>query len=239
MLIQVILQLVAVSAAIAFVLYGLPQAFRWFQVRRWNRRDGCIALTYDDGPDRQTTPQLLALLEEKGIKATFYLVGFRAELCPIEMEQLRQSGHELGAHSNKHFHAWKVAPWKEFADAHSGYRVLAPAVSATGPFRPPFGKVSLPTMLSMWLKGRRVQWWSIVTNDTDARLGDPDSIAERILDSGKPVILMHCHHDALENRVFVLQITRSLIDKGRERGLSFVTMSELASRIDKTLHVAT
>jgi peptidoglycan/xylan/chitin deacetylase (PgdA/CDA1 family) len=214
------------AAALGFVVYALPQLIRWFQVRRWGERSGVMVLTYDDGPDRQTTPQLLELLEQAGVKATFYLVGFRAERCPAEMERLRASGHELGAHSHDHLHAWKVAPWREFMDAHKGYRTMAHTVPATGPFRPPFGKITFPTMVSMWCSGRRVEWWSVETGDTDDTLDDVGSVADRVLNAGHPVVLMHCHHEEPEKRRFVLELTKTLIERGRRRGVKFVRMCD-------------
>lgn len=229
MVVEALLITIAAAAALGFVTYGLPQVVRLLQARRWRRRTGVIALTYDDGPDPQTTPQLLDLLDEAGVKATFYLVGFRAERCPTEMERLRFSGHELGAHSHDHLHAWKVAPWRELADAHKGYESMAPTVPATGPFRPPFGKITFPTIVSMWLKRRRVEWWSIDTHDTDDTLEDVGLVAERVLNAGQPVVLMHCHHAEPEKRRFVLDLTKALIDRGRRRGLSFVTMNDFVA----------
>jgi peptidoglycan/xylan/chitin deacetylase (PgdA/CDA1 family) len=61
-----------------------------------------VALTFDDGPDPVTTPQLLDLLGEYDIKATFNLVGFRARDTPAVVSRMGREGHTLCNHSWQH-----------------------------------------------------------------------------------------------------------------------------------------
>ncbi|MBX3707334.1 MAG: polysaccharide deacetylase family protein [Pseudomonadales bacterium] len=212
-------------------IYLLPQAYRLLQVRRWNRQRGLLALTYDDGPDPVTTPALLDLLDELGAPATFYLTGFRAEGCPEVIERLRGSRHELGTHAHFHWHGWRISPLREYRNAMAGYRTLAGVVAPDAPFRPTFGKITLPTLLGMWRRGRRVDWWSIPTNDTDDEFEDPGRLARSILDRGKTVVLMHCHHDEPHRRAFILATTRALVEQARERRIELVTMAGLTTRL--------
>ena len=212
------------------VLYALPQIYRLIQVWRWNRQPGLLALTYDDGPDSVTTPALLDVLDELDAPATFYLTGFRSENAPLVLARLRQSRHELGTHAYSHYHAWKTSPFDEYRDAMSAYRTLGGTVATNAPFRPPFGKISLITLLGMWRNGRRVDWWSIPTNDTSDVFEDPQQLARSILDRGKTVALMHCHHDEPHRREFMLATTRALIGEARGRGIEIVTMADLTAR---------
>ena len=225
-----ILLLVMVLAAGAVgLLYLGPQLFRWFQVRRWRRAGNVMALTYDAGPDPETTPALLDLLDELGVRATFYLVGFRAEACPDMVRLIAERGHEVGAHSYSHKHAWKVPPWFDYRDAERGYRTLERIAGAAGPYRPPFGKIALPTLVGMLAKGRRVEWWSVPTNDTDDEFEDPETLARDLAERGERVILMHSHHPERHRRDFMLTMTRALVGEARRRGIRMVTMSELAT----------
>ncbi len=57
-----------------------------------------MALSFDDGPDPLHTPQLLALLERHGARATFFLIGERARAHPELVAAIRSAGHELGNH---------------------------------------------------------------------------------------------------------------------------------------------
>ncbi|MGY0006983.1 polysaccharide deacetylase family protein, partial [Micromonospora sp. I033] len=61
-----------------------------------------IALTFDDGPDPQWTPQVLALLKEYGVKATFCVVGENVETHPDLVRSIAADGHTLCNHSWNH-----------------------------------------------------------------------------------------------------------------------------------------
>lgn len=215
-------------ALIAGVLYLIPQLYRWIQLRRWRRLSGVMALTYDDGPDQETSVALLDLLQELDVKATFYLVGFRAERAPDVVEMLSAQGHELGTHSYSHKHAWRIAPWVDCNDAERAYRTLGPVVGHTAPYRPPFGKISLLTLVAMLARGRRVEWWTRPTNDTSDEFDDPDRLASAIVDEGQPVVLMHSHHEERHRREFMLNVTRALVSEARKRNIRLVTMRELS-----------
>lgn len=217
------------AGGVIALLYLTPQLYRWIQVRRWRHCPNVMVLTYDDGPDPETTVALLDLLDELEVKATFYVVGFRAEACPDVVRQISARGHELGAHSYSHQHAWKVSPWFDYRDAERGYRTLQEVAGIAGPYRPPFGKIALPTLLAMWARGRRVEWWSVATNDTDDDFPEPDAIARELTTRGERVVLMHSHHPEEHRRDYMLQVTRALVSEARRRNIDMITMAELAS----------
>lgn len=216
---------VGLVATVAIVCYAVPLLIRARQVARWRKRaPNHLALTYDDGPDDTTTPSVLDLLDELGVPATFYLVGFRAELNPQAAARVRDSGHELGTHTHTHKNAWKKGPVFEFRDARRAYRTLADIVPPNAPYRPPFGKSSLPTLLAMYARGRHVDWWTAPANDSRDDPPDPADAARGLLETGGPVILMHSHHAEPHRRAFVLELTRELVRQGRERGRQFATV---------------
>jgi peptidoglycan-N-acetylglucosamine deacetylase len=211
-------------------LYAAPLLIRAQQTRRWKSRGtGMLALTYDDGPDPTTTPAVLQLLNEHDAPATFYLVGFRAESDGAVCDEIKRRSHEIGTHTHRHQNAWKIGPIREYRDAHRAYESLAKWAGPCAPYRPPFGKSSLPTWLSMRLRGRRVDWWTVPALDTGDTFPDPRLFAEQILDAGGPVVLMHCHHQEPHRRAFVLELTEALIQGARSRGIRLVTMSDLVA----------
>ncbi len=220
-------------ACVLAVLYGLPLVIRWMQVHRWGKVSGKLALTYDDGPDEVTTAAVLDLLDELGVQATFYLVGFRGEKCPTMLERLKTSGHQLGTHTHMHKNAWKKPIWFEYRDAMRAYETLGSAVDARYSYRPPFGKVTALTMIGMWLKGRRVEWWTVAANDTRDSFDDPEVVAKKMLDDGESVVLMHCHHVEEHRRAFVLGLTRALIEQSRGCGVELVMMRDLCTKGDE------
>src|SRR5262245_36881891 len=65
---------------------------------------GRIALTFDDGPDPEVTPRILELLAAHGQRATFFVIGRRAEAEPALVRAIAEQGHAIGNHSSTH--AW-------------------------------------------------------------------------------------------------------------------------------------
>ena len=59
-------------------------------------------LTFDDGPDKNNTGRILDILDEYDVKATFFVVGTRAERCPGQLKDIAERGHAIGCHSYDH-----------------------------------------------------------------------------------------------------------------------------------------
>lgn len=79
------------------VLQVAPGAV-FFQPWPTDSPQGPIALTIDDGPDPNTTPEILAVLAEHDVQATFFVIGERAQAHPELIDAMVQQGHELGNH---------------------------------------------------------------------------------------------------------------------------------------------
>lgn len=207
------------------------------QLGRVTRSKRALCLTYDDGPGPGTTPLLLDLLASHGVRATFFLLGMRAEAAPGVADAVRDAGHEAGCHSWGHLHAWKAPPRRVARDIERGFVSLEPWLSPSGLFRPPYGKMTPMTWLQVRRRGARVAWWTIDSGDTHAELPDPERIAQRA--SGGGVVLMHdfdrTGEDRDERRGFVLSLTERLIGVARREGLEIVTFGELleGERLEK------
>lgn len=214
------------------LLHRAAQAARVRAAARGSRR---VALTYDDGPGPSLTPPLLELLAEHQAPATFFLLGRRAEASPELARGLRSAGHEVGLHSFDHLHAWKALPWQAARDLlRDGWAKdtlgLAPRL-----VRPPYGKMTLATWLGALLGGRRIAWWTIDSGDTWPGTPDPEAIADRVVRAGGGVVLLHDfdrdgHADRDGRHAYVLDVTRAILDRGREAGLTFCRYSDLCSR---------
>ena len=84
----------------------------------WPCRPKTVALTFDDGPDPQWTPQVLAVLAKYHVPATFFVVGSRAAHYPELVRAIRASGSEIGLHTFTHPDLREVSPTRvdqEFA----------------------------------------------------------------------------------------------------------------------------
>src|SRR5690242_848460 len=70
-----------------------------------------VALTFDDGPSSHSTGRILNILDQRGVRATFFLIGTNAVRCPTIVRDIVAGGHEIGCHGYRHIdfrHQW---PW--------------------------------------------------------------------------------------------------------------------------------
>ena len=71
-----------------------------------------IALTFDDGPNPEYTPQLLDLLKKYGVKASFFVVGSKVKAYPDIIKRMSQEGHTIGIHHYDHISSWILSPFQ-------------------------------------------------------------------------------------------------------------------------------
>jgi peptidoglycan/xylan/chitin deacetylase (PgdA/CDA1 family) len=179
-----------------------------------NRAEPKIALTFDDGPSQQT-PALLELLEQHGVRATFFLTGQHSEARPDLVEQLKQHGHQLEAHGYWHRPALLMAPWTEWAQIERSPGKL---------YRPPWGIHSPFTRFFAGRLGKRVMLWDLESGDWLKQ--SPQELAQRILFYVKPgsVVLLH---DGPERTLEVLGL---LLPRLSEYGYKPVRLDQMELR---------
>jgi peptidoglycan-N-acetylglucosamine deacetylase len=201
------------------------------RLRKRCRAEGALCLTYDDGPGPETTPELLDLLEERSARATFFLLGRRAEAAPEIVERLIAEGHETACHTHNHLNAWKVTPARAVRDVEHGYQSLSRWLSDRPLFRPPYGKLTPWTRAAARRYESPIAWWTIDSGDTSAALPASEVLEKRIKQAGGGVVLMHDFDregDSRDSRrAFVLETTARAFDVADATGLRVVTMGEL------------
>ena len=172
-----------------------------------------VALTFDDGPHPHT-PALLDLLEERGAKATFFVVGKQARAWPDVLRRCVEAGHQIGNHSDKHsllmnfyFARRMRADIDACQNAVTEFTGEAPTC-----YRPPVGLMNHCTWHVVHGLGLELVAWSVRSFDT---LWGPERASRRVLKRAKPgaIILLHDTGNAVE-------LTRLILDGLEERGLS-------------------
>lgn len=149
----------------------------------------CLALTFDDGPNAQVTPQVLDILARQQVKATFFIVGVHVPGNEELVRREHREGHEIGNHSWNHPDLSKLSPEEAQAQIDVTQRVIAgTGVPAPKILRPPYGAVN--DMVVARSKLTIVRW---NTDPEDWKLKDPAKIQEQILAHARPgaIILLH------------------------------------------------
>ena len=111
LIVRAALDLVLFGAVLYSLLPAILSRMAGIGVMRSLSSEQAIALTFDDGPHPVYTPQLLDLLTEFGVKATFFVVGSQAEKYPDLLQRIHREGHAVGIHGYKHHLHWLKTPW--------------------------------------------------------------------------------------------------------------------------------
>jgi peptidoglycan/xylan/chitin deacetylase (PgdA/CDA1 family) len=221
---------IAVTSAALSTAYFFPLICRLgsvWKLRKQVASRRVLALTYDDGPSKTVTPKLLDVLQAHRAKATFFMLGRNARRHPEIVDRVVRAGHDVGCHSDQHLNAWKALPWKAVSDIAAGYESLSPWVGAEGMFRPPYGKMTLPTFYAVRHRGASIKWWTIDSGDTHACLPQAESLVKTLVKQGGGVVLMHDCKRSHERDAFVIDTTNVLLDAAKRESFELVRLGEL------------
>src|SRR3990167_1230312 len=155
------------------------------------------------------------------------MLGRKVTLFSDVARYVVSSGHEVGSHSYNHLNAWSKNPLRVIKDIQEGFEICV----QLGPceyFRPPNGKLTLATLLYVWIANHKLGWWTIDSTDSCIDPLPIEKIIERVRNEGGGVILMHDHdrknplkHD------YVVNLTCRLIQFAREEGYKICTLKDL------------
>jgi len=194
--------------------------------------ENVAALTFDDGPDPEYTPELLEVLRKAGAHATFFVVGKRAAQHPELIDEIVRDGHLLGNHSWSHTALPLMSRADRIKDLRRCHSVLPKQSRRL--LRPPFGYQTTQTRIDARLLGYDVVTWNAAGYDWLDE--NADSIRDHLLQEIQPgsVILMH---DSLYKMLDVTYRDRRPMLEALERVLHeladsyrFVTVSELLDK---------
>ncbi len=208
----------------------MPYLLKLWQIsnlRRLCRKFRVIVLTYDDGPGEVLTPALLNVLASSDVHANFFMLGNRIKWSSNQALDVAAKGHTIGSHSFRHLHPWVNNPFEVKSDIQAGIRICKP-ISSSNLFRPPYGKITLATLLQTWITHQKLAWWTIDSTDTWINPLPIEKIVDRVKNEGGGVILMHDHDrkNASEHD-YVINLTQRLIQLAREEGFNIHTLQDM------------
>ncbi|MFA8434151.1 MAG: polysaccharide deacetylase family protein [Marinifilaceae bacterium] len=170
-------------------------------------------LSFDDGPIPESTPWTLALLREKGVKATFFCVGDNVRKYPELYQKILEEGHAVGNHTFNHLNGWKTSTPVYLENVEKATNLMP-----TSLFRPPYGMIR-PAQARVLRQDYRLIMWDVLSGDYLQRI-TPEQCLQRVLRGVRPgsVIVFHNHIKSEANMRYALP---RAIDELRKRGYQF------------------
>ena len=185
-----------------------------------------VALTFDDGPSSQYTPILLDGLKERGVRATFFVIGDKIKGNEDILRRIHNEGHVIGNHTLNHKNLAQESA-DSVREQLEGCAKLVEEIIGEKPAvaRMPGGNLNDNTRIVLAELGLPAIGWSVDTRDWESK--NVDSILKETFQSGQygvrdgAIILMH-------DRVEVTpEATLKIVDRLLEEGYTFVTVPEL------------
>ena len=181
--------------------------------------ENMIAITFDDGPRKSTTEKLLDGLKERGVKATFFLVGNKVEDNQELVARMYEEGHLIGNHTYSHIQLNSVSADEAYNEIVKTNEAIQKATGEPVKYiRPPYGLYSNRLLLKI---NMTPVLWSVDTKDWNSN--NVGQIVKDVVGSVKcgDIILMHDIYDT--------SVTAALeiIDQLKAKGYIFVTVDQM------------
>lgn len=181
-----------------------------------------MSLTFDDGPAKYTN-EILHILEQHNVKASFFAIGKHAAEHPALVRRWHEEGHTIGNHSYAHGFNFDWQSSRRMAEEIEQTNRAIQNITGLAPnlFRPPYGitnpnlkrAVAATKMLSIG--------WTLRSFDT--KITDPDKLLKHIINKlkGGDIILLH------DSMAVTTKILTPLIQQAKQMGYTFVPVNEL------------
>lgn len=185
----------------------------------WQKDEKKVAITFDDGPDAKTTALLLDGLKARKVRATFFVIGEKAEQNPELIRRMSEEGHLIGNHTYSHVQLNALSSNQACSQVKAANDVIE---GITGQeviyLRPPYGEWSHKKDCP---QNMIAVYWDV--DPLDWKRTDTEQIAADILRQVKPgdIILLHDIYKTSVQAAFLV------IDELQRQGYEFVTVDEL------------
>jgi peptidoglycan/xylan/chitin deacetylase (PgdA/CDA1 family) len=202
-----------------FILSRLLYPGALFRIRTKEKE---LCLTFDDGPDPESTPRILDILEAHNVKAIFFCLGQKAGQYPHLVSLIISKGHIIGNHGYLHLSGWKTNTVDYIENVSKAAKLTSPYL-----FRPPYGRIR-PSQYRELVKQFRIIFWDLMPFDFDEQMSNENTlnVLKTRIRPGSVIVL----HDKTSSKV--LTFLSDFIKYARSEGYEFVN-SSLAGIIRK------
>ena len=185
-------------------IWTKPQTIRWklnpareSKIGAKSLPEGHVALTFDDGPHREYTAQILSILRDANWLATFFQLGIQTARFPETARKVARAGHTVGSHTFRHFHLPDEPFERAQEEIQLGIEFVARATKVKTPFlRFPYGESNDSLDLYVKQQGLISFYWDVEGRDWEIK--DESMLLEHILAQVRAkkggVILLHDIH---------------------------------------------
>ncbi len=185
-----------------------------------------VALTFDDGPTDKTD-EILTILKEEEVKATFFVTGREIEENLEDAKEIVAAGHELGNHSYSHERmVLKTPSYIKSEIERTDDLIRKAGYKGNIQFRPPYGKklIGLPYYLDK--HDRKTILWDIEPETYPEVASDSTKIVKHVSRNIQPgsIILLHVMYDS---RTESMKSVKGIIKDLKAKGYTFKTVSEM------------
>jgi peptidoglycan-N-acetylglucosamine deacetylase len=187
-----------------------------------------VALTFDDGPDDIFTRQVLDVLKQNKVKATFFVIGRRAEAHPELIARMIREGHIVGNHSYNHADLSKLSVTNFEKQIEHTQLILKPMTGYNPKlFRPPYGAINEQQVRWAMDHGYLIINWNV--DSLDWKGLSADKVSRNILSANRPgaIILLHCGGGEGEDLSGSVKAIPTIIRTLKIQGYEMVTVPEL------------
>lgn len=182
-----------------------------------------VALTFDDGPS-ENVKEILSILKQYDVKATFFLIGNEIEKYPNEAKKIVQAGHQVGNHTYSHKRmVFKSPSFIKTEIDQTDQLIKEAGYQQEIVFRPPNGKKLIGLPYYLHKIDKKTITWNL---EPDTYYDTPQEKVDYVIKNSQPgsIILMHPMYDKSGNE---LQAIEGIIRGLKKKGYSFVTVDEL------------
>lgn len=187
-----------------------------------------LSLTFDDGPDKKYTGELLDLLKKYNIKATFFVVAKFAEENYELIKRMEEEGHTIGLHSLEHKNALLNGPLYTNKEFEESLKIMDKINVNIKSFRPPWGHLNLLTIRNLKKFNLNLVLWDVIIGDWKADI-TADEISRRLLSQSKnkSIICLHDGRGKNEAPKRTIEALEKTIPVWIEEGYKFLKVGEL------------
>ncbi len=201
---------------IPMLLQSLLRGVYW----RINPSSRVVYLTFDDGPIPEVTPQLLDILQDEQVPATFFMVADNAAKHPELVARIRREGHHIGNHTYHHLRGTRCSLQTYMSDIAHADAVLG----GTRAFRPPYGRMWPWQRRAVQKLGYRIYLWDVLTHDYNNQYS-PERMMRIIQRYTRPGSIIN-FHDSVKSGERMLTTVPQAIRYLKSQGYVFGLIDE-------------